>query len=103
MAEGAPKMETPDPGEVIWCDAGGVTCRRWNWRQGVRTQINDNTRDMWFVLERLGPMPTEALIAAGSELAHGLWRLSPAAVIAASLFDTARPEGAAIDLLPQGR
>jgi DNA/RNA-binding domain of Phe-tRNA-synthetase-like protein len=26
-------------GEVIWRDDRGVTCRRWNWRQGARTQL----------------------------------------------------------------
>lgn len=31
--------ETPEPGEVIWLDEIGVTCRRWNWRQGARTRI----------------------------------------------------------------
>ncbi|MFE8728293.1 B3/B4 domain-containing protein [Aeromonas hydrophila] len=34
MKEGAPAQECPEAGEVIWCDDLGVTCRRWNWRQG---------------------------------------------------------------------
>ena len=25
-------IENPLPGEVIWRDDAGVTCRRWNWR-----------------------------------------------------------------------
>jgi DNA/RNA-binding domain of Phe-tRNA-synthetase-like protein len=32
-------MEHPEPGEVIWRDDDGVTCRCWNWRQCVRTRI----------------------------------------------------------------
>ncbi|GAA1625172.1 hypothetical protein [Leucobacter chromiireducens] len=27
----------PESGEVVWRDDAGVTCRRWNWRQGHRT------------------------------------------------------------------
>lgn len=77
MAEGAPKIETVEQGEVIWCDARGVTCRRWNWRQGLRTRITEHSTEMWFVLERLDPMPGDALLEAGERLIEGLRRLSP--------------------------
>ena len=30
-------VDPPRPGEVVWRDDVGVTCRRWNWRQGRRT------------------------------------------------------------------
>jgi DNA/RNA-binding domain of Phe-tRNA-synthetase-like protein len=75
--DGQPKIEPVDPGEVVWRDARGVTCRRWNWRQGVRTRIGADTTSMWFVLERLAPMPIEALEQAGAELVEGLKRLGP--------------------------
>src|SRR6266568_583166 len=39
VAGGEPVIEHPEPGEVVWCDSEGVTCRRWNWRQGRRTQL----------------------------------------------------------------
>jgi DNA/RNA-binding domain of Phe-tRNA-synthetase-like protein len=39
VADGADFIEHPDPGEVVWCDDAGVTCRRWNWRQARRTQL----------------------------------------------------------------
>ena len=29
-ADGVGVTEYPDPGEVVWCDEAGVTCRRWN-------------------------------------------------------------------------
>ncbi len=54
---GVPAMEHPEHGEVVWCDDRGVTCRRWNWRQGARTRIEKDTTDMWFILEALEPMP----------------------------------------------
>jgi DNA/RNA-binding domain of Phe-tRNA-synthetase-like protein len=30
VADGSDVVEHPDPGEVVWCDDTGVTCRRWN-------------------------------------------------------------------------
>jgi DNA/RNA-binding domain of Phe-tRNA-synthetase-like protein len=77
VSEGQPKTEPVDPGEVIWRDKRGVTCRRWNWRQGTRTRITDNSTEMWFVLERLEPMPLTALEEAGKRLIDWLRHLSP--------------------------
>jgi DNA/RNA-binding domain of Phe-tRNA-synthetase-like protein len=72
MKSGEPATEHPDKGEVVWRDDIGVTCRRWNWRQGVRTRIDANTTDMWFVLESLPEMPFEAVEEAGAALLNGL-------------------------------
>ena len=56
------------PGEVVWRDDAGVTCRRWNWRQGARTQLTDATRSAFFVFDRLSALPDEELEAAVAEL-----------------------------------
>lgn len=85
--EGAPHAEIVPEGEVVWTDARGVTCRRWNWRQGTRTRIGTGTRRMWFVLERLEPMPIPALREAGERLAIALRRMSPAAHVTMALLD----------------
>jgi DNA/RNA-binding domain of Phe-tRNA-synthetase-like protein len=69
---GEPATEQPDRGEVVWRDDIGVTCRRWNWRQGVRTRIHAETTDMWFVIESLPEMPLLAFEDAGRELLSGL-------------------------------
>lgn len=53
VKEGAPVVETPEPGEVIWRDDLGVTCRRWNWRQGRRTAITAATTSAVFLIEGL--------------------------------------------------
>jgi DNA/RNA-binding domain of Phe-tRNA-synthetase-like protein len=78
--------EVVDAGEVIWRDDDGVTCRRWNWRQTPRTRIDESSTTMWFVIERLEPMPLDSLHAAGEELRRGLLVLSPAAEIATVLL-----------------
>lgn len=79
MKEGAPAQESPEAGEVIWRDDAGVTCRRWNWRQGVRTRLDADAKRMWFILESLPQMPREALCDAGEELIAGLQRMMPGA------------------------
>ncbi|MCK7428831.1 B3/4 domain-containing protein [Enterobacter chengduensis] len=75
--EGQPVVEHPEPGEVIWRDDLGVTCRRWNWRQGIRTRLDSQARTMWFILESLPSMPLAALEEAGEELVNNLQRLMP--------------------------
>ncbi|MER5307590.1 phenylalanine--tRNA ligase beta subunit-related protein [Streptomyces sp. NPDC002773] len=80
-AGGVETVEHPEPGEIVWCDEEGVTCRRWNWRQGPRTRIDDDTVDAVFLLESLAPMTRDELLAAGAELAESLGKLSPGARI----------------------
>ena len=70
-------LEHPEPGEVVWCDDAGVTCRRWNWRQGRRTRLTEATTAALFVLDALAPLPDHALAAAGDELVDHLVRLGP--------------------------
>jgi DNA/RNA-binding domain of Phe-tRNA-synthetase-like protein len=53
VKDGAPAVESPEPGEVIWRDDVAVTCRRWNWRQGRRTALTDATTSAFFLLEGL--------------------------------------------------
>lgn len=73
--------EAPEPGEVVWRDDTGVTCRRWNWRQGVRTRLTEESVNAVFLLERQEPMPEDELAAAADELAEALRKASPAARI----------------------
>lgn len=98
-ADGLPVVEIPEAGEVIWRDDAGVTCRRWNWRQGPRTQITETTQDMWFVLERLDPMSLEALLEAGRELTNGLRCLSPEVRVSVLRFDAGNLSGEPITTL----
>ncbi|WP_127360753.1 B3/B4 domain-containing protein [Actinacidiphila soli] len=81
VAGGETVIEHPEPGEAVWQDATGVTCRRWNWRQGVRTRLTEESANALFLLERLSPMPLDTLRAAAEELAGGLRMLSPGAEV----------------------
>lgn len=70
-------IEHPPAGEVVWCDDGGITCRRWNWRQCARTALSDATTRVLFILDSLEPCSDSALEAAADELARVLSSLSP--------------------------
>ncbi|MDF3299337.1 B3/B4 domain-containing protein [Streptomyces tropicalis] len=82
VAGGEEAVEHPDAGEVVWCDEAGVTCRRWNWRQGPRTRLTEETVSGLFLVESLAPMPVAEVEAAAAELAELLEKFSPGARIA---------------------
>lgn len=76
-AGGEQVVEHPEPGEVVWVDDAGVTCRRWNWRQGRRTAITESTTSAVFILDALAPLTDAQLLAAADELEAHLRRLGP--------------------------
>lgn len=78
-AAGERVVEHPDAGEVVWCDDEGVTCRRWNWRQGPRTRLTEESVNAIFLLEGMGQ--DAGLEAAAAELAELLAKASPGARI----------------------
>jgi DNA/RNA-binding domain of Phe-tRNA-synthetase-like protein len=61
-------VEHPRPGEVVWRDDLGVTCRRWNWRQGARTRLHEGTTRAFFVVDRLDGLDLGELEEALDEL-----------------------------------
>ncbi|MCT9082128.1 B3/B4 domain-containing protein [Streptomyces fulvoviolaceus] len=81
VAGGEEAIEHPDTGEVVWRDEAGVTCRRWNWRQGPRTRLTERTVSGIFLLESLAPMPVAEVEKAAAELAELLEKFSPGAHI----------------------
>lgn len=85
VSGGEPAVEHPRPGEVVWRDDTGVTCRRWNWRQCARTRLTHGTTRAFFVLDGLGPMTDDDLHAAGEALTEALRESSPAATVTSRL------------------
>jgi DNA/RNA-binding domain of Phe-tRNA-synthetase-like protein len=64
--------DPPKPGEVVWADAAGVTCRRWNWRQGVRTRLTESTTRAYFLFDALPELDDASLAAAMDDLSARL-------------------------------
>ncbi len=85
--DGAVVIENPEPGEVVWRDDRGVTCRKWNWRQCRRTALTATSKNLWFIVDRLPPMPVEELLRAGDELVADLRKVSPGLEASTSLLE----------------
>ena len=82
VADGAPVIDHPEPGEACWTDDAGVTCRRWNWRQCTRTQLTPATTRALFIIDALGPDARATAAKAGDDLERRLRALDPAVVTA---------------------
>jgi DNA/RNA-binding domain of Phe-tRNA-synthetase-like protein len=91
VAHGEPAVEHPRPGEVVWRDDAGVTCRQWNWRQCTRTRMTPATTNAVFIIDGLAALGYDGLAAAGNDLARSLLRLSPQAAIASRLIAADQP------------
>lgn len=74
--DGQPAIDHPEPGEPVWVDNTGVTCRRWNWRQTKRTAIDHHTTRVGFIIDSLD---TPAHIGAANAARH-LSNLLPGAI-----------------------
>jgi DNA/RNA-binding domain of Phe-tRNA-synthetase-like protein len=93
VRDGAPVIEHPEAGEIVWRDDRGVTCRRWNWRQCKRTALDPDSRNLWFIIDRLPPMPIAELVHAGEELVAGLARVSPGIAYSIGLLEPGEGSG----------
>lgn len=60
--------EAPYEGEVVYKDALGTICRRWNWREVKRTILTPKTNNAVIVIEALSPISDEHLKSAQREL-----------------------------------
>lgn len=60
--------ESPREGEVLYKDEVSALCRRWNWREAVRTQLTPQTKNAILVLEGMPPVTREEVAAAAREL-----------------------------------
>lgn len=85
VADGEPVVQQAAPGEIVWRDDQGVTCRRWNWRQCVRTRLTTSTTEALFIVDALGGAATPAqdrAEAAAADLVDQIVVDSPRAVFA---------------------
>lgn len=62
-------VEHPQPGEIIYVDdAGMVLCRRWCWRQGDKTKLTPETRNVAINLDCLPPVTRQEVEVVVNEL-----------------------------------
>lgn len=93
--------EPPLKGEVAYRDDAGVVCRCWNWRDGQRTQVNDDTTNEFVAMECVEEDRLEDLQKALDELAELLPKYLGAQVMARAIVDRDHPEVVLREEVPQ--
>ena len=66
---GSDESEPPYEGEICYKDDQGAICRCWNWREGVRTILTEDTTNAFMIIELVDPSREEDFNAALNELA----------------------------------
>jgi len=68
------KTEHPDPGESIYvvAETREVMCRRWNWRNGFKTRITEETQAMVMNIDGLGEDSEKRAISVRDRVARML-------------------------------
>lgn len=90
---GEREPRAPKLGEVIYADAVGAVCRRWNWKEAERTKLTAATTHAVLVVEALPPVGVQQLQDALRHLAELTQRFCRAQTVLHSL-DEAQPAAA---------
>lgn len=80
------------PGELCYRDDEGAVCRCWNWRDGVRTALTDDSANAFLIIECVDPARVDDLNAALDEFAQLMERYLGATVEAHAVVDRTHPE-----------
>lgn len=89
---GADEPDPPRPGELAYYDGAGVVCRCWNWRDGKRTAVRDETTSEFIAMECVEPERLDELRSALDELAGLLERYTGAVIVAKGIVDSGTRE-----------
>lgn len=69
MALGDSEPDNTLPGEIAYVDDVGAVCRCWNWRDGQRTMLTDDTTNAFLIIECVDPTRRKDLEKATQDLA----------------------------------
>lgn len=84
--------DAPLAGEVAYYDDCGVVCRCFNWRDGRRTAVTENTVNEFIAMECIEPERIGELKLAMEELAMLLERHTGARICASGIVTAAKKE-----------
>lgn len=84
---GSDKPEPPLAGEIAYYDEAGVICRCWNWRDGKRTEVTDETTTEFMAMECIEPERYSQLEEAIDELEDLLRRYVGAETMYKAILD----------------
>jgi len=85
--EEAPTLE----GELCYRDNAGAICRCWNWRDGVRTALSDDSEKAFLIIESVDPARSADLQAAIDELAKMMSEYLGANIFAKEIITRENP------------
>lgn len=80
------------PGELCYLDDAGAICRCWNWRDGQRTALTDDSQKAFLIVESVDPERADALQAAVDDLADLVSSRLGATVFAKGVVTQDSPE-----------
>lgn len=89
---GSDKPEPPLAGEIAYYDEAGVICRCWNWRDGKRTEVTDETTTEFMAMECIEPERYSQLEEAIDELEDLLRRYVGAETMYKTILDKEHSE-----------
>ncbi len=92
QALGDTEPDTTLPGELCYLDDLGAVCRCWNWRDGQRTMLTENTKHAVAVIESVDPTRHSDLQDALNELATWVEEAGVATVSVNALVNRYNPE-----------
>lgn len=70
LALGDEENDNTLPGEVCYLDDAGAVCRCFNWRDGVRTMLTENTKNAFLIIECVDPNRKAVMEKAIADLAE---------------------------------
>lgn len=65
---GSDESDPPSEGEVVYKDEKGAICRCFNWREGIRTMLTEDTTNAFMIIETIDGTSSENLNAALDEM-----------------------------------
>ncbi|MCI9129797.1 MAG: B3/4 domain-containing protein [Eggerthellaceae bacterium] len=86
--EDAPTLE----GELCYMDDAGAICRCWNWRDGQRTALTDDSEKAFLIIESVDPERADDLQAAIDEMANMVQDKLGAIIFAKEVITKDSPE-----------
>lgn len=85
------------PGELCYRDDAGAVCRCWNWRDGQRTALTDDSESAFLIIECVDPSRIDDLRAALDEFSQLIERYLGASIEARAIVDRSNPEVVIVD------
>ena len=70
LALGDKENDNTLPGEVCYLDDAGAVCRCFNWRDGIRTMLTENTTNAFLIIECVDPNRKDVMEQAIADLAE---------------------------------